>query len=71
MPGKRFNYRITRGPWKALRARIIGSAATAGNFLLDVQGVTLPQGGIPSVPHDWLKMLPNKTPRRRKGKKNR
>jgi len=63
MPGKRFNFKITRGPWKGKRARIIMTAATKGNLLLDIQGVTLPEGGIPSLPAGDIRAITNKTPR--------
>ena len=69
MPGKRFDYRITRGPWKGLRARIICNAATEGNYLLDVQGVKLPQAGIPSLRWTALRRIHNKPPRLKKGGK--
>jgi len=63
MPGKRYNFKITAGPWKGLRARILGNAATQGNYLVDVQGVKLNQGEIASIPWTQLERLQNKTPR--------
>ncbi|MBI4166216.1 MAG: hypothetical protein HY508_10845 [Acidobacteria bacterium] len=69
MPGKRYNFLITRGPWKGKRARIIGTAATAGNFLAAVQGVELPDHAIPSIWHQWLKPISHKTTTSKKGGK--
>ncbi|MBI4166217.1 MAG: hypothetical protein HY508_10850 [Acidobacteria bacterium] len=66
MPGKRYNFRITAGPLKGHRARVIVW------FLGENKAqVTLDTRQITEMPADWMKEIPNKAPRRKKGGKKR
>lgn len=57
MPGKRYNYRITAGALQGQRARIISLDQT--NALIEA----ILQPGQVLIPQDWLKRIPNKTPK--------
>lgn len=71
MPGKRYNLRITKGPWRRMRARLAPEHAPIPGEIR----VQLQDGTVTHVPQEHLERLPNKTPRRRRptkrGSKNR